>query len=128
MTDKFEAGPFDHNGAAVLCERGLRGLRYAIFDARGGGPVRIMRDRAAAIEFAMSLPVLDLPPVIPPAPINVSPRAVARRAELGLDLYQPVPEPNDGAAPKPMSPARARSGLGPLDRELKVASRPRERT
>jgi hypothetical protein len=130
MTDKFTAGPFDHNGAAVLAECDARGrLRFAVFSAAGGDPVRLMRDRDAAIAFAQSLPIPEgLEPIVPPSPIGLSPRAhPALRAERGLPP-EPVAEPADGAPSRSMSPARARSGAGPSASVVGVASRPRERT
>jgi hypothetical protein len=130
MTDMTKIEASFPNGAVILRGVDARGrLRFEIHYGEGGSPVRMLRDRTEAIEFAKSLPVPEgLEPVVPPAPISVSPRAHARRAELGIDMYQPVPEPNDGAASRPMSPARSRSGSGPSDRVVGVAVRPREKT
>jgi hypothetical protein len=124
---KFDAGPFDHNGAAVAVRRDAGGrLKYDIHNAAGGDPVRSMYDRDEAVAFALSLPVPEgLEPILPPSPINLSRRAAARARELGLDVPQPVPEPSDGAPDRSMSEARRRSGAGPSDRKLGIASRPR---
>jgi hypothetical protein len=124
--DKFEAGPFE-NGAAVIARRDERGrMKFDIFDAAAGDPVRMMYDRGAAIAFAKALPVPEgLEPIIPPSPLNISPRAHALRKQLDLDVYVPVPEPNDGGPDRSMSAARARSGAGPSERRPYVQPRPR---
>jgi hypothetical protein len=126
----FTAGPFS-NGSAIMAERDARGReRWAIFDAAGGDPVRRMYDLDQAIAFAKALPVpADLEPILPQPALSWSHRAQGRAAELGLDAYTPVPEPEDGAAIRAMSPARARSGAGPSDRPVPaIAPRPRRET
>jgi hypothetical protein len=69
-----------------MADHDARGrLRFAVFDAAGGDPVRRMYGRDAAIEFAKSLPVPEgLEPVWVERPRSISPRAVALRRELGL--------------------------------------------
>jgi hypothetical protein len=118
------------NGAAVMADRDARGqLRFAIFDAAGGDPVRYMRDYDAAVAFAMSLPVPELEPLIPLHRLDVAPRARERGVGAGMDVYVDVPEPDDGAPSRAMSPARTRSGIGPSERPVPaVAPRPRRET
>jgi hypothetical protein len=124
---EVEAGPFA-NGAVVLKGRDVRGrVRYEIHHGDGGAPIRLLHDRGEAIAFAEGLPVPEgLEPIIPPREISVSPRATELRKQMNLDVYEPVPDPNDGVPSKTMSAHRARAGAGASSRAPVVLPRPRE--
>jgi len=122
MTTKPERNEI--NGAVICYDPLMK--KFEILDCQGEthGYRRTIEDARA---LAATLPGEPYQEPEPP-PINISPRAHALRATLGLDPYEPVADPNDGAASKIMSEARRRSGNGPSDRMPEVAPRPRERT
>jgi hypothetical protein len=89
------------NGSAIAARRDARGrLKYDVFAPSGGDPVAIRNDRNEAVALALSLPPLpaDAPPPWQERQPTLSPRAIARRRELGLDKPEPMPAPPETRA------------------------------
>jgi hypothetical protein len=114
-----------HNGAGLAFDQALG--KWCAF-AADGSLAGYRRSEAAARALAASLPVPEMEPIVPLHRLAVSPKARERGVGAGMDVYVEVPEPDDGAPSKAMSPARARSGAGPSDRHPELQPRPRKET